>query len=264
MPGTQWRWATTLILAVRRVFVVVIALPSCVLNCALTCVLFSTDYLTNGGPLLPAWPVRAACDALADPELATGDPWVLLAAFNAASSVFNNATLDIACYDVPTDYWLDGIWDYQWCTESIPEESYFTTDGVNDMFMPRVFSQAFVEAHCLEAWGVTPRWEWMRAAYGNPSDWAAGGVTNIVFSNGLYDPWSSAGLKANLTDALPAVVIDVGAHHIDTFFADPADPKSVTDARSFEMQLVAQWTAQWYREQSRPRARVFLYKSEVV
>jgi hypothetical protein len=93
--------------------------------------------LTGGGPLLPAWPVRAACESLADPGLATGDPWALLQAFEAAGSVFNNATQDIACYDVPTDYWLDGIWDYQWCTETIPEESYFTTDGVNDMQVPR-------------------------------------------------------------------------------------------------------------------------------
>ena len=90
------------------------------------------------------------------------------------------------------------------------------------------------------AWGVTPRWDWMRAAYGDPAaDWAAGRVTNVVFSNGLFDPWSSAGLKANLSDALPAVVIDVGAHHIDTFFADAADPPSVTAARAFEMALVA-------------------------
>jgi len=75
---------------------------------------YPSNYLTNGGPLLPAWPVRAACDFLADSSLAQGDPWVLLTAFEKAGSVFNNATLNIECYDVPTDYWLDGQWDYQW------------------------------------------------------------------------------------------------------------------------------------------------------
>ena len=75
---------------------------------------YPSNYLTNGGPLLPAFPVRVACESLADPALATGDPWVLLAAMNAGANVFNNATLNLACYDVPTDYWLDGQWDWQW------------------------------------------------------------------------------------------------------------------------------------------------------
>lgn len=153
---------------------------------------------------------------------------------------------------MPTDYWLDGQWDYQWCTETIPEESYFTTDGVNDMFMPRVFPHDAVEAHCYDAWGVRPRWTWMRAAYGNPfDDWAQGGVSNIVFSNGLYDPWSSAGIKTNLSATLPAITIDVGAHHIDTFFSDPEDPPSVTAARAFEMAQIEGWIAQWYAERGR-------------
>jgi len=190
--------------------------------------------------------VRAACDLLADPALATGDPWALLAAFNAAGSVFNNATQDIACYDVPADYWLDGIWDYQWCTEQIPEESYFATDGVRDMFQPRSFSPQQVSDHCNAAWGVRPRPQWMRANYGNVFDWAIGGVTNIVFSNGLFDPWSSGGVKANLSDALPAVVIDVGAHHIDTFFSNPLDTPSITATRAFEVAKIREWIAEFY------------------
>jgi len=207
---------------------------------------YPSNYLTNGGPLLPAWPVRAACDFLADPNLAQGDPWVLLTAFEKAGSVFNNATLNIECYDVPTDYWLDGQWDYQWCTETVPEESYFTTDGVNDMFYPRAFSKEFITAHCSDAWGVQPRYEWMRQAYGNPFDWATSGVTNLVFSNGLYDPWSSAGIKSNLSSSLPAVVIDVGAHHIDTFFSTPDDPLSVTAARAFEVSMIMKWIQDFY------------------
>ena len=166
----------------------------------------------------------------------------------------------------------------QWCTETIPEESYFTTDGVNDMFEPRLFDWDAVSQHCFEAWGVRPRFEWMRANYGNVFDWATGGVTNIVggggacasesartcalaanratsdrpqlavqvFSNGLYDPWSSGGVKANLSDALPAVIIDVGAHHIDTFFSNALDPASVTAARAFEVAKIKEWISEFY------------------
>jgi lysosomal Pro-X carboxypeptidase len=88
----------------------------------------------------------------------------------------------------------------------------------------------------------------MRANYGNVFDWAKGGVTNVVFSNGLYDPWSSAGVKANLSDAMPAVIIDVGAHHIDTFFSNPEDPQSVTDARAFEVAKIREWISEFYAQ----------------
>jgi lysosomal Pro-X carboxypeptidase len=84
---------------------------------------------TYSGVLLPAWPVRTACEYLSDPGLATGDPWALLAAFEAAGNVFNNATLNNACYQLPTDLFEDGIWDYVWCTELVPEETFFTTTG---------------------------------------------------------------------------------------------------------------------------------------
>lgn len=213
---------------------------------------YASNYLTGGGPLLPAWPVRAACAPLADPALAAGDPWRLLAALNAGSNVFNNATQNLECYDVPADYWLDGQWDYQWCTETIPEESYFTTDGVNDMFWPRAFDWDYVSAHCFDAWGVRPRYGWMRAAYGNVFDWARSGVSNIVFSNGLFDPWSSAGVKANLSASLPAVIISEGAHHIDTFFSNPEDPADVTAARAFEMAMIRGWISDFYASAAKP------------
>jgi lysosomal Pro-X carboxypeptidase len=93
--------------------------------------------------MLPAYPVRAACEFLANPAL-VNQQWPLLQAFNLAGGVFNNVTADVECYSLPTDIWEDGIWDYQWCTEQLPEETYFTRDGVNDMFDPAVITQVQV------------------------------------------------------------------------------------------------------------------------
>ena len=83
-------------------------------TCAMGNFPYPSNYLTGGGvnPLLPAWPVRAMCEKLADPSL-KNDKWALLAAFNAAGAVFNNATQNVQCYALPTDLFLDGIWDYQ-------------------------------------------------------------------------------------------------------------------------------------------------------
>lgn len=84
---------------------------------------YPSNYLSGGGdaPPLPAWPFRAACEHLSDPTLSQpGKEAALLAAVGAAAGVFNNATSDVACYELPTDIWEDGIWDYQWCTQLLP------------------------------------------------------------------------------------------------------------------------------------------------
>ena len=208
-------------------------------SCAMGNFPYESNYLTGGGPLLPAFPVRAMCSALSNASLPS-DPWALLQAFNAAGNVFNNATQNIECYALPTDLWLDGIWDYQYCTETLPEETYFTRDGVNDAFWPfPAYNKSAIEAHCFDKFGVKPRWTWIREQYGG-----ARGGTNIVWTNGDYgasassflcpsharfsphtlatplpytcaDPWSAGGVLPNSTHdtpSTPAFLISEGAH----------------------------------------------------
>ena len=69
-------------------------------------------------------------------------------------------------------------------------------------------------------------------------------ASNIVFSNGLLDPWSSAGVLQNLSDTLLAVIIDLGGHHLDLFFPTKNDPESVIKAREIEEQEIRKWIGQ--------------------
>ena len=60
-----------------------------------------------------------------------------------------------------------------------------------------------------------------------------GTASNIVFSNGLLDPWSSVSAQKCERHG-SAVIIDLGGHHLDLFFPTDADPESVILARKLK------------------------------
>merc|ERR1719226_121232 len=67
------------------------------------------------------------------------------------------------------------------------------------------------------------------------------GASNIVFTNGLLDPWSSGGVLRTISKSVVSLIIPEGAHHLDLRGADPADPPSVTKARNIERQYIKKW-----------------------
>jgi pimeloyl-ACP methyl ester carboxylesterase len=75
--------------------------------------------------------------------------------------------------------------------------------------------------------------------------------SNIVFSNGLLDPWSAAGVHATeagvhyVTDSIVAVVIEYGGHHTDLMYSHPNDPAGVRAARLVELQQIEKWIHDW-------------------
>ncbi|OQS01398.1 lysosomal Pro-X carboxypeptidase [Achlya hypogyna] len=195
---------------------------------------FPSSYLTDGAVDLPAYPVRAACAHMA------ANTSGLLNAMRDAANVYLNATQMVPCWAVDAQD-FDGLWGYVWCSQMLPQESYFDTDGVRDMFWPRALSMAQVQADCKAKWGVTPDPQWIRTSYGSlPTLLKA--TSNIVFSNGGYDPWAAGGVDTNGGNPSIAIVhIAEGAHHLDLFFSHPDDPISVRHARHVELQHIRQW-----------------------
>ncbi|TDH66837.1 hypothetical protein CCR75_005973 [Bremia lactucae] len=205
---------------------------------------YPSSYLAGGAINLPAWPIREACSHLAGdfslPPLGQeGKDTTLLEALRDASNVFYNATNDLKCFKIPTLWNYDGIWDYQYCTEMLPQETYFNTNGETDMFWPRNITFENIRAHCQRHWHTTPDPESIRVSYG---DELLRSASNIVFSNGLLDPWSCAGVLHAPKDSKVSIIkIDEGAHHLDLFFSHPEDPPSVIAARFTEVKMIHQW-----------------------
>jgi hypothetical protein len=98
--------------------------------------------------------------------------------------------------------------------------------------------------------------------------------SNVVFSNGLLDPWSSAGVYArgtmdqsfdifrsrlratsvspvpglylqNITHGMIALVMEFGGHHTDLMYSSSNDPPSITEARRIEKEMISQWIQEW-------------------
>jgi lysosomal Pro-X carboxypeptidase len=73
-------------------------------------------------------------------------------------------------------------------------------------------------------------------------------VSNIVFTNGLLDPWSAYGVTSNTSlgdtsssDDLVVLLMPNGAHHVDLMFSNPGDTSDITEARRVTMAKVKDW-----------------------
>jgi len=98
---------------------------------------------------------------------------------------------------------------------------------------------------------------WLDAYFGRKS---LEGYSNIIFSNGLLDPWSSAGVYDDMTviepgryagpwlrnissrDDVSALILPLGAHHLDLMFSDDNDPPEAPYARCVEYDAIDRWT----------------------
>ncbi|KAJ0088963.1 hypothetical protein Patl1_32647 [Pistacia atlantica] len=78
--------------------------------------------------------------------------------------------------------------------------------------------------------------------------------SNIIFFNGLRDPWSGGGVLKNVSKTYNChccrrrLVNLVGAHHVDLRFSTSKDPKWLQDVRKTEANIIANWISQYYHD----------------
>ncbi|MCL7025973.1 hypothetical protein MKW94_009997 [Papaver nudicaule] len=71
---------------------------------------------------------------------------------------------------------------------------------------------------------------------------------NIIFSNGLLDPWSGGSVLQNVSETVIALVTKLGAHHIDLRAATNADPDWLLEQRASEINVIKEWIKIYYQE----------------
>lgn len=112
------------------------------------------------------------------------------------------------------------------------------SDGENDMFENESWDFNKYTEKCVKTWGVQPQGRLAISEYGGKNIYAA---SNIVFSNGLLDPWSAGGVLHNISRSVLAIIIPDGAHHLDLRGSHKSDPTSVIQTRNFHRQNILNW-----------------------
>ncbi|CAH2001817.1 unnamed protein product [Acanthoscelides obtectus] len=181
---------------------------------------------------LPAFPVRVFCNKLYGAN--TNDTRTLLEVLNQAFQIYTNYSGQLKCHDVNSsaDDSRKRAWRYQVCTELVMP--LCSTDA--DMFENAKWDLKRYSEKCYRDVGVWPwRPDWIVQEYGGKN---LRYFSNIVFSNGLMDPWSVGGVLANVSSNILAVTIPRAAHHVDLRDSDLADDNFVVQARKFHIRAI--------------------------
>lgn len=104
--------------------------------------------------------------------------------------IYTNYTGKVNCTDISTAYdsSLGSLgWDFQACTEMVMP---MCSNGSTDMFLPRKWDFKEYSDGCYKKFKVFPRENAAVTQYGAKRLETA---SNIIFSNGLLDPWSGGG-----------------------------------------------------------------------
>ncbi|XP_065866383.1 uncharacterized protein [Euphorbia lathyris] len=166
----------------------------------------------------------------------------IIAGLNA-TTIFGNRSCNYVTDD-DTLYKMNA-WDLQTCTEMVLP---IGVDNNDTMFDISVFDLNNFTKLCHQVFGVTPRPFWAPIQFGGHDIKSALGnfASNIIFSNGLRDPWSAGGILEDISDSIVSIRTDQGAHCLDVLNPTPNDPAWLIEQREKEIKVIAAWLADYY------------------
>lgn len=205
-----------------------------------------TDYpvAANFVQSLPAFPVKQMCKTIDNPSGGTD----LLSRLYGAANVYYNYTGSSSCFDLrPSDPHGESGWDFQGCTEMVMPMG---DDPKRSMFPESTFDYKEYADDCKSTYGIQPRRHWITTEYGGHhiKRVLKNFASNIIFYNGLRDPWSSGGVLEDINESVVAIVAKEGAHQVDLRFATKDDPQWLKDVRRKEISIIKGWLQQYYMD----------------
>ncbi|OIV93927.1 hypothetical protein TanjilG_05630 [Lupinus angustifolius] len=192
---------------------------------------------------LPGHPIKEVCRRIDGGPPGTSIPERIYEGVN----VYYNYTGEAKCFELDDDpHGLSG-WNWQACTEMVMPMS---SSPDFSMFPPYEFNYSSFEEECLKEFGVKPRPKWITTEFGGHNIHATLKKfgSNIIFSNGLLDPWSGGSVLQNISESVVALVTEEGAHHIDLRASTKNDPTWLIEQRATEIKLIQGWISDHYQK----------------
>eukprot|EP00257_Ricinus_communis_P027734 XP_025015148.1 lysosomal Pro-X carboxypeptidase [Ricinus communis] len=136
--------------------------------------------------------------------------------------------------------WCSGIGMVLACTEMVMP---MASSKYESMFPTYDFNYTSFEKQCWDDFRVVSRPRWIMTEFGGQDIKTSLEKfgSNIIFSNGLLDPWSGGSVLQNISDTVVALVTEEGAHHIDLRPSTPEDPDWLVEQRATEVKLIEGW-----------------------
>ncbi|KAL8231187.1 hypothetical protein R6Q57_000965 [Mikania cordata] len=190
---------------------------------------------------LPAYPIKEVCKQI--DNLAEGVN--ILDRIFKGVSIYYNYTGEADCFELADDPHGMSGWDWQACTEMVMPMS---SNKNSSMFPEWDYNFTSYAEECQNEFGVTPRPTWITTEFGGHNYKSVFKMfgSNIVFSNGLLDPWSGGSVVEDISDSIVALVTKKGAHHLDLRAATADDPDWLVEQRASEVKIIRGWIDDYY------------------
>ncbi|XP_077230176.1 uncharacterized protein LOC143863385 [Tasmannia lanceolata] len=212
-----------------------------------------TDYPTPSNFLqpLPAYPVKQMCKAIDDPTVGNDT----FARLYGAANIYYNYTGNATCFDLNDTSDPHGMeaWWWQASTEMILTIGGMSNDSI---FNPSQNNYNNKETFYKDSFYDPARPTWITTEFGghNISIVLKRFGSNIIFFNGLRDPWSGGGVLKSISKSIVAIVAPQGAHHVDLRFSTKEDPEWLQNIRKREIKIITKWLKQYYSDVGHPFA----------
>lgn len=138
-------------------------------------------------------------------------------------------------------------WLWQTCSEMVIP---IGIDNDTLMFPPSPFNLTQHTEDCKSVFGVPPRPHWVTTYFGGHDIKLVlqRFGSNIIFSNGLRDPYSSGGVVEDISESIVAVTTTNGSHCLDLVLRMQTDPEWLVMQRKTEIEIFKGWIQTYYAD----------------